>query len=134
MIFLLTVAVFLGLLASNQKCWAFDCGVAFIVLLSLLSRPAGSKAQAGSIAAWHKQVIKMRTEIATWTSRQSKHAAVGYPLITLLTCLEADDTFAAYTETLLDTLHRQLKVGLFCSILKVRNQCRGSGCSGLSDY
>ena len=52
----------------------------------------------------------MRTEIANWTARQSKHAAVAYPLITYLICLEETNTFTQYVDFLVDNLHRQLKV------------------------
>ena len=52
----------------------------------------------------------MRTELANWTARQSKHAAVAYPLITYLICMEENNTFSQYVDTLLDNLHRQLKV------------------------
>lgn len=52
----------------------------------------------------------MRTEIANWTARQSKHAAVAYPLITYLICLEETNTFTQYVDTLVENLHRQLKV------------------------
>ena len=51
----------------------------------------------------------MRTELANWTARQSKHAAVAYPLITNLICLEENNTFSQYVDTLVDNLHRQLK-------------------------
>lgn len=57
----------------------------------------------------------MRTEIANWTSRQSKHAAVAYPLITYLICLEETNTFSQYVDTLVDNLHRQLKVSTQCA-------------------
>ena len=52
----------------------------------------------------------MRTELANWTARQSKHAAVAYPLITDLICMEENNTFSQYVDTLVDNLHRQLKV------------------------
>ena len=55
----------------------------------------------------------MRTELANWTARQSKHAAVAYPLITYLICMEENNTFSQYVDTLVDNLHRQLKVSAF---------------------
>ena len=60
-------------------------------------------------AAWFAAVAAVRTEIALWTARQNKHAAVGYPLLTVLVCLEDDVGFAAHSDALVDALHRQLR-------------------------
>lgn len=61
------------------------------------------------LKAWFHTITTMRTELANWTARQSKHAAVAYPLITNLICLEENNTFSQYVDTLVDNLHRQLK-------------------------
>ncbi|KAK9839278.1 hypothetical protein WJX81_005497 [Elliptochloris bilobata] len=60
-------------------------------------------------AAWFAAVAAVRAEIGLWTARQSKHAAVGYPLLTALVCLEDDAGFAAHSDALVDALHRQLR-------------------------
>ena len=60
-------------------------------------------------AAWFAAVAAVRTEIALWTARQNKHAAVGYPLLTVLVCLEDNAGFAAHSDALVDALHRQLR-------------------------
>ena len=62
------------------------------------------------LKAWFHTITTMRTELANWTARQSKHAAVAYPLITDLICMEENNTFSQYVDTLVDNLHRQLKV------------------------
>ena len=62
------------------------------------------------LKTWFHTITTMRTEIANWTARQSKHAAVAYPLITYLICLEETNTFTQYVDTLVENLHRQLKV------------------------
>ena len=59
----------------------------------------------------------MRTELANWTARQSKHAAVAYPLITYLICMEEDNTFSQYVDTLVDNLHRQLKASNYAHVV-----------------
>lgn len=46
----------------------------------------------------------------SWIARQSKHAAVGYPFVTMLLCLEENISFNAYVDLQMDHLQRQLKV------------------------
>ena len=64
-----------------------------------------------TMRAWCGMVNKMRGDIQSWTVRQSKHASYGWPLATLLTCLLDDQGFLANIDSLVDNLHRQLKVG-----------------------
>ena len=61
--------------------------------------------------AWLQVVGRLRTELFQWTQRQSKHAAMAYPLVTYLVCLEDTSTFAGWINTLVENLHRLLKVG-----------------------
>ena len=56
--------------------------------------------------------MKLRASLSAWTQKQSKHAAVAYPLITCLVCLEDDDTFASDVDPLVDNLHRIFKASL----------------------
>ena len=56
--------------------------------------------------------MKLRASLSAWTQKQSKHAAVAYPLITCLVCLEDDDTFANDVDPLVDNLHRIFKASL----------------------
>ncbi len=65
--------------------------------------------------------MNMRSEIASWTARASKHAGVGYPLVTMLLCLEDTPTFLQFVDTLVDNLHRQLKVR--CACLSGEQKC-----------
>ena len=40
------------------------------------------------MSRWFHAVTSIRSEIMSWTARQSKHAMPGWPLATLLTCLQ----------------------------------------------
>ena len=62
------------------------------------------------LSVWYSTLVNMRSEIASWTARASKHAGVGYPLVTVLLCLEDASSFSQFVDTLVDNLHRQLKV------------------------
>ena len=62
------------------------------------------------LSVWHNTVHIMRADTVTWIAKQSKHAAVGYPFVTMLLCLEEDITFNAYVEPQMDHLQRQFKV------------------------
>ena len=68
------------------------------------------------LKAWFHTITTMRTELANWTARQSKHAAVAYPLITYLICMEENNTFSQYVDTLVDNLHRQLKASNYADV------------------
>ena len=70
---------------------------------------AGNGAIAPALAGWRNTVHSIRTDIVSWTARQSKHAPVAYPFITMLLCLEDDSAFSSYVDTLMDHLQRQLK-------------------------
>ncbi|KAL0053523.1 hypothetical protein WJX82_006983 [Trebouxia sp. C0006] len=74
-----------------------------------LPRSVASSLDPALLKAWFHTITTMRTELANWTARQSKHAAVAYPLITYLICMEENNTFSQYVDTLVDNLHRQLK-------------------------
>ena len=54
-------------------------------------------------------MTRLRGDISAWTSKQSKHANVGYPLATQLICLEPDETFPHSIDQHVDALHRLLK-------------------------
>ena len=65
--------------------------------------------EAPSLTIWHNTVHSIRTEVASWIAKQSKHAAVGHPFVTILLCLEEDVSFNAYVDAQMDHLQRQLK-------------------------
>lgn len=62
------------------------------------------------MSAWYHAVTAIRNEIMGWTMRQSKHATVGWPLVTLLTCLQDDQRFMGNNEQLIEALLSRLKV------------------------
>ena len=70
---------------------------------------------------WYQTVVKLRASLSAWTQKQSKHAAVAYPLITCLVCLEDDDTFANDVDPLVDNLHRIFKASLVACRVKSHN-------------
>ncbi|CAL8468215.1 g7754 [Coccomyxa elongata] len=70
-----------------------------------------------ALSVWFSTVMNMRSEIASWTARASKHASVGYPLVTVLLCLEDTPTFLQFVDTLVDNLHRQLKDKLLRTLI-----------------
>ena len=89
-------------------------------------RKQGDGIEAKTLSVWHITVHNIRAEIVSWTTRQSKHAAVGYPFITMLLCLEGDTPFSASVDSQIDHLLRQLKARQ-C----IPWQCQ---CSGLCCY
>ncbi|KAK9829934.1 hypothetical protein WJX72_008722 [[Myrmecia] bisecta] len=69
------------------------------------------------VRGWYDLTSQLRAELAAWTAKQSKHAAVAYPLLTLLVCLEEDVLFTSHVDPLVDTLHRQLKDKLLRTLI-----------------
>lgn len=89
-------------------------------------RSLASKLDSKVLSVWFSTLVNMRSEIASWTARASKHTGVGYPLITILLCLEDTPSFAQFVDTLMDNLHRQLKVcSSFCCLACSRDICCG---------
>ncbi len=80
-------------------------------------RSVASSLDPALLKAWFHTITTMRTELANWTARQSKHAAVAYPLITYLICMEENNTFSQYVDTLVDNLHRQLKASNYAHVV-----------------
>jgi hypothetical protein len=76
-------------------------------------RRLAGQLDAKPLAVLHSAVSVLRSEIAAWTARASKHAGPGYALVTMLLCLEDTPSFGAYVDTLVDHLHRQLKVCVY---------------------
>jgi hypothetical protein len=75
-----------------------------------MCRKQSEDAEVPGLSVWHSTVHIMRADIVTWIAKQSKHAAVGYPFVTMLLCLEEDITFNAYVDPQMDHLQRQFKV------------------------
>ena len=73
-------------------------------------RSKAAEIDASALSAWYHAVTAIRNEIMGWTTRQSKHASVGWPLVTLLTCLQDDARFLANNEQLIEALLTRLKV------------------------
>ncbi|XXG72020.1 hypothetical protein AAC387_Pa07g1207 [Persea americana] len=46
-----------------------------------------------ALTLWYEAVARIRGQLMHWMDKQSKHIAVGYPLVTLLLCLGDPQTF-----------------------------------------
>ena len=51
----------------------------------------------------------MRLDIFKWSTKQSKQVTAGYPLLTVLTCLEADKQMLTNLDPLVELMQRQIK-------------------------
>lgn len=82
-------------------------------------RSKGAELDPKALSVWYTTIANIRTELANWTARQSKHAAVGFPIITILLCLEDTPSFMQFIDTLMENLHRQLKACLSSQAFKL---------------
>lgn len=92
----------------------------YSIFLHPLCRGLAGELDPKALSVWFSTLVNMRSEIASWTARASKHAGVGYPLVTVLLCLEDAPSFGQFVDTLVDNLHRQLKVCASCKLHKDR--------------
>ena len=90
-------------------------------------RSRAGEIEASAMSAWFHAVTAIRNEIMGWTLRQSKHATVGWPLATLLTCLQDDARFLANNDQLIEALLTRLKVS-FETCESVMFEARGLWC------
>ena len=58
---------------------------------------------------WFSTVELLRTELFKWTSRQAKQAMAGYPIVTILTCIDTENALVNNIDALIDQLNKQLK-------------------------
>ena len=75
-----------------------------------MCRSLASQLNPAALATWQQTVRALRTSVAAWLSKASKHVMVAYPLLTQLLCLEPDDAFLHGVGPLLEGLHKQLRV------------------------
>ncbi|KAK4798256.1 hypothetical protein SAY86_030582 [Trapa natans] len=62
-----------------------------------------------ALTLWYDAVGRMRGILLHWMEKQSKHIAVGYPLVTLLLCLGDPQTFNNSLSPHMEQLYRLLK-------------------------
>ncbi|XP_072966745.1 uncharacterized protein [Typha angustifolia] len=58
---------------------------------------------------WYEAVARIRGQLMHWMDKQSKHIAVGFPLVTVLLCLGDPQTFNANFGSHMELLYKHLK-------------------------
>ncbi|RDX71843.1 Protein furry-like-like protein, partial [Mucuna pruriens] len=81
-----------------------------------------------ALTLWYEAVGRIRAQLMHWMDKQSKHIAVGYPLVTLLLCLGDPQIFHNNLSPHMDQLYKLLrreehliiyKNSIFCMDCKV---------------
>ncbi|OWM64475.1 hypothetical protein CDL15_Pgr020442 [Punica granatum] len=62
-----------------------------------------------ALTLWYEAVGRIRTHLIHWMDKQSKHIAVGYPLVTLLLCLGDPQTFNNSLTSHMEQLYKLLR-------------------------
>ncbi|XP_014522884.1 protein furry homolog isoform X1 [Vigna radiata var. radiata] len=62
-----------------------------------------------ALTLWYEAVGRIRVQLMHWMDKQSKHIAVGYPLVTLLLCLGDPQIFHNNLSPHMDQLYKLLK-------------------------
>lgn len=62
-----------------------------------------------ALTLWYEAVARIRGQLMYWMDKQSKHIAVGYPLVTLLLCLGDPQTFNNNFGTHMEQLYKHLR-------------------------
>lgn len=69
----------------------------------------GSNCDPALRSQWFSTITLLRKEILKWTTKQSKQIPAGYPLVTILTCIEEEGTLISSIDSLIECLHKQLR-------------------------
>uniref|UniRef100_A0A0D3FCF7 Cell morphogenesis protein N-terminal domain-containing protein n=1 Tax=Oryza barthii TaxID=65489 RepID=A0A0D3FCF7_9ORYZ len=62
-----------------------------------------------ALSLWYDAVARIRGALMYWMDKQSKHIAVGFPLVTLLLCLGDSHTFNTHFSQHMEILYKYLK-------------------------
>ncbi|XP_024928796.3 cell polarity protein mor2 isoform X3 [Ziziphus jujuba] len=62
-----------------------------------------------ALTLWYEAVGRIRGQLIHWMDKQSKHIAVGYPLVTLLLCLGDPQIFHNHLSPHMDQLYKFLR-------------------------
>ncbi|KAF5206548.1 furry-like protein [Thalictrum thalictroides] len=62
-----------------------------------------------ALTLWYEAVARIRGQLMHWMDKQSKHIAVGYPLVTLLLCLGDPQTFNNNLSLHMEQLYKHLR-------------------------
>ncbi|KAJ1692491.1 hypothetical protein LUZ63_009189 [Rhynchospora breviuscula] len=62
-----------------------------------------------ALTLWYEAIGRIRGQLTHWIDKQSKHIAVGFPLVTLLLCLGDPQTFNSNFGPHMELLYKHLK-------------------------
>ncbi|XP_042060292.1 protein furry homolog-like [Salvia splendens] len=62
-----------------------------------------------ALTFWYDAVARIRVQLMHWMDKQSKHIAVGYPLVTLLLCLGDPNVFLGNIGSHMEQLYKHLR-------------------------
>ncbi|XP_028085117.1 protein furry homolog-like isoform X4 [Camellia sinensis] len=62
-----------------------------------------------ALTFWYEALARIRGQLMHWMDKQSKHIAVGYPLVTLLLCLGDPNVFLSNFGSHMEQLYKHLK-------------------------
>ncbi|KAL8546139.1 hypothetical protein ACS0TY_006023 [Phlomoides rotata] len=62
-----------------------------------------------ALSFWYEAVARIRGQLMHWMDKQSKHIAVGYPLVTLLLCLGDPNVFLSNFSSHMEQLYKHLR-------------------------
>ncbi|XP_015689288.1 uncharacterized protein LOC102706919 [Oryza brachyantha] len=62
-----------------------------------------------ALSLWYDAVLRIRLQLMYWMDKQSKHIAVGFPLVTLLLCLGDSQMFNTNFSQHMEILYKYLK-------------------------
>ncbi|KAK6128827.1 hypothetical protein DH2020_037463 [Rehmannia glutinosa] len=62
-----------------------------------------------ALTFWYEAVARIRGQLMHWMDKQSKHIAVGYPLVTLLLCLGDPNIFLSNFGSHMEQLYKHLR-------------------------
>ncbi|CAD6248814.1 unnamed protein product [Miscanthus lutarioriparius] len=62
-----------------------------------------------ALSLWYDAVARIRVQLMYWMDKQSKHVAVGFPLVTLLLCLGDANAFNSNFSQHMEILYKYLK-------------------------
>jgi hypothetical protein len=85
------------------------CNMLSNILAPLADGGKGLWPPSGVEPVWYEAVARIRVQLMHWMDKQSKHIAVGYPLVTLLLCLGDPHVFLSNFGPHMEQLYKHLR-------------------------
>ncbi|KAM7516661.1 hypothetical protein LguiA_006244 [Lonicera macranthoides] len=85
------------------------CNMLSNILAPLADGGKGHWPPSGVEPVWYEAVARIRVLLTHWMDKQSKHIAVGYPLVTLLLCLGDPNVFLSNFGPHMEQLYKHLR-------------------------